>query len=238
VAKRRKGGTGTIRQRKDGRWEGRAVIGYDDKGLPKTKNVLAKTKRECLEKLAKLMESVSSSRAEKIRPDMAFGEWLDFWYQNYSKPRIRPTTQACYEGKIYGHIIPELGKIPLDQLAQKDLQQFYARLKKSGRLIRTQQFGEGLSDAMVRGCHATCRAALEKAVQEGLLRSNPAVGCKLPPKRGREMQVLSPQELQRFLIQAQAEGYYELFLMDLCTGLRRGELMPSSGTTWTSAPEC
>lgn len=225
MAKRRKGGTGTIRQRKDGRWEGRAVIGYDDKGLPKTKNVLAKTKRECLEKLAKLMESVSSSRAEKIRPDMAFGEWLDFWYQNYSKPRIRPTTQACYEGKIYGHIIPELGKIPLDQLAQKDLQQFYARLKKSGRLIRTQQFGEGLSDAMVRGCHATCRAALEKAVQEGLLRSNPAVGCKLPPKRGREMQVLSPQELQRFLIQAQAEGYYELFLMDLCTGLRRGELM-------------
>ena len=127
MAKRRKGGTGTIRQRKDGRWEGRAVIGYDDKGLPKTKNVLAKTKRECLEKLAKLMESVSSSRAEKIRPDMAFGEWLDFWYQNYSKPRIRPTTQACYEGKIYGHIIPELGKIPLDQLAQKDLQQFYVK---------------------------------------------------------------------------------------------------------------
>ena len=101
----------------------------------------------------------------------------------------------------------ELGKIPLDQLAQKDLQQLYTRLKKSGRLIRTQQFGQGLSDAMIRGCHATCRAALEKAVQEGLLRSNPAVGCKLPPKRGREMQVLSPQELQRFLIQAQAEGY-------------------------------
>lgn len=225
MAKRRKGGTGTIRQRKDGRWEGRAVIGYDDKGLPKTKNVLAKTKRECQEKLTKLMESVGSSQAEKIRPGMTFGEWLDFWYQNYSKPRIRPTTQACYEGKIYGHIIPELGKIPLDQLAQKDLQQFYTRLKKSGRLIRTQQFGKGLSDAMVRGCHATCRAALEKAVQEGLLRSNPAVGCKLPPKRGREMQVLSPQELHRFLIQAQAEGYYELFLMDLCTGLRRGELM-------------
>ena len=44
--------------------------------------------------------------------------------------------------KIYGHIIPELGKIPLDQLAQKDLQQFYTRLKKSGRLIRTQQFGQ------------------------------------------------------------------------------------------------
>ena len=62
-------------------------------------------------------------------------------------------------------------------------------------------------------------------MQEGLIRTNPAVGCKLPPKRGREMQVLGREELQRFLIQAQAEGYFELFLLDLCTGLRRGELL-------------
>ena len=39
------------------------------------------------------------------------------------------------------------------------------------------------------------------------------------------MQVLARDELQRFLIQAQAEGYYELFLLDLATGLRRGELL-------------
>ena len=44
MAKRRKRGTGSIRLRKDGRWEGRCLIGYDEKGLPKTKNVLAKTK--------------------------------------------------------------------------------------------------------------------------------------------------------------------------------------------------
>ena len=73
--------------------------------------------------------------------------------------------------------------------------------------------------------HAKCRAALDQAVQENLIRSNPAVGCKLPPKRGREMQVLSRQELQRFLIQAKADDYFELFLLDLSTGLRRGELL-------------
>ena len=98
-------------------------------------------------------------------------------------------------------------------------------MKTSGRLIRTEQFGKGLSDSMVRGLHAACRSALEKAVQEELIRTNPALGCKLPPKRGREMQVLGREELQRFLIQAQAEGYFELFLLDLCTGLRRGELL-------------
>ena len=225
MAKRRKKGEGSVRQRKDGRWEGRVVIGYDEKGLPRTKNVLAKTKRECQEKLKQLRETVTGSKTEKVRSEMPFGEWLDFWYQNYVKPQIRPTTQANYEAKIYQHIIPELGKIPLNQLAQKDLQQFYARMKTGGRLIRTEQFGKVLSDSMVRGLHAPCRSALEKAVQEELIRTNPAVGCKLPPKRGREMQVLGREELQRFLIQAQAEGYYELFLLDLCTGLRRGELL-------------
>ena len=225
MGKRRKKGEGSVRQRKDGRWEGRVVIGYDEKGLPRTKNVLAKTKRECQEKLKQLRETVTGSKTEKVRPEMPFGEWLDFWYQNYVKPQIRPTTQANYEAKIYQHIIPELGKIPLNQLAQKDLQQFYARMKTGGRLIRTEQFGKGLSDSMVRGLHAACRSALEKAVQEELIRTNPAVGCKLPPKRGREMQVLGREELQRFLIQAQAEGYFELFLLDLCTGLRRGELL-------------
>ena len=168
---------------------------------------------------------VASETQEKTRSDMPFGEWLDFWYQNYVRPGLRPTTQTNYEWRIYRHIIPELGKIPLNQLGQKELQQFYTRLKKGGRLVHRGRFGEGLSDSMVRGCHVTCRAALEKAVREGLLRTNPAAGCKLPPKRGREMQVLGREELQRFLLQAQAEGCFELFLLDLCTGLRRGELL-------------
>ena len=51
MARKRKNGEGTVRLRKDGRWEGRIVIGYNDRGYPKTKNVLAKTKKECLEKL-------------------------------------------------------------------------------------------------------------------------------------------------------------------------------------------
>lgn len=50
MPKRRKRGDGGISLRKDGRWEGRMVIGYDDKGLPVTKNVLAKTKSESLQK--------------------------------------------------------------------------------------------------------------------------------------------------------------------------------------------
>ena len=36
MAKKRVNGEGTIGKRKDGRWEGRYVVGYDDKGLPIT----------------------------------------------------------------------------------------------------------------------------------------------------------------------------------------------------------
>ena len=143
MAKKRKSGTGTIRQRKDGRWEGRVVVGYDDKGLPKTKNVLAKTKHECQEKLTKLMETVDSAKSEKICADMPFGEWMDFWYQTYIKSGLRPATQNTYENTIYQHIIPQLGKIPLCQLTQKDLQQFYAHLEKGGAACSHRTVWEG-----------------------------------------------------------------------------------------------
>ena len=225
MAGKRKNGEGTVRLRQDGRWEGRCVIGYDDNGYPKTKNVLAKTKRECVEKLRQLREDCGSVKSDKIRPDMCFGDWITYWYENHCKPKIRLTTQANYEDRIRLHIIPEIGQIPLNKLTQNDLQQFYGRLKKNGRKSHTELYGEGLSDRMVRMCHASCRSALEKAVQDGLIRTNPASGCKLPPKKAREMQVLNRDELQRLLIQAREEGYYELFLLELATGLRLGELM-------------
>ena len=83
MKKKRKSGSGTVRERKDGRWEGRIVIGYDERGLPKTKNVLAKTKTECLEKLEALKETIGATEITRCTPEMPFGEWIDFWYQNY-----------------------------------------------------------------------------------------------------------------------------------------------------------
>lgn len=225
MSKKRKAGQGTLRKRKDGRWEARVVVGYDEKGLPITKNVTALEKGKCLEKLEKLKQEVGIVKRDTVKPNMLFGEWMDFWYQHYAKMTIRKTTQACYENRIYDHIIPQIGKIPLDKLTQNDLQQFYAKLKKSGRLQYTESFGEGLSDRMVRSVHGNCRTALAKAVADGLIRENPAIGCKLPPKNSRKLQVLTKEEMQRFLIQAKYDGYFEILLLALTTGMRRGEIM-------------
>lgn len=225
MSKKRKQGEGTLRKRADGRWEARVVIGYDDKGLPITKNVTAMEKGKCLEKLEKLKEQCGVKLTGKVKADMAFGDWMDFWYQQYEKQRVRPTTQVHYENLIYNHVITDIGKIPLNKLTQNDLLQFYGRLKLNGRKIRVEIYGKGLSDRMVRCCHAVCRKGLEKAVGEGLIRVNSAIGCKLPPKKAREMQVLTKEEIQRFIIQAKADGYFELFILELCTGMRRGEIL-------------
>ena len=217
-----------IRLRSDGRWEGRYVIGYDDKGLPVTKNVLAKSKRECSEKLKEKIAGLTDTNKTKTAV-MTLGEWMDKWYNEYCKPALRPNTAAGYENHIYKHIIPDIGNTPLSKLNQSDLQSYYARLKKNGRLVRRDTFGTGLSDRAVRACHGCIYSALAKAVEEKLIRKNPADGCRLPPKKGREMQILSQDDMQRLLFQAKEEGFYEMFLLDLATGLRRGELL---GLRW------
>ena len=222
---KRKKGSGTIRLRKDGRWEGRVVIGYDEAGSPKTKNVLAKTKRECAEKLKKLKEQCGGFRPVQVRPEMRFGDWLEYWYQNFSKPKLRQSTQLSYEGWICNRLIPGVGDIPLNKLTQADLQTFFRSMKEAGRMTNVDKCGKGLSDRSVRSCYAVCQMALDKAVEERLVHSNPVIGCKLPPLKGKEMKILTQDEIQRFLIQAKAEGMYELFLLELTTGLRRGELL-------------
>ena len=201
------------------------MVGHDEKGRPKTKNVLAKTKGECAAKLKALKESLKGLELERPRGEVTFGIWMDRWYQTYCKPAVKPKTQADYENRIYQHIIPELGHIPLSQLTQSDLQQFYHHLKQGGRLRRVEQYSPGLSDRMVKSCHVTCRMALDKAVADGLILKNPAANCKVPATHPREMSVLTGEEIQRLLIQAKEDGCYELLLLELSTGLRRGEIL-------------
>lgn len=83
MAGRRKNGTGTIRERTDGRWEGRIIIGYDDNGKAKTKSVFGKTKTECIKKLKEFQNEtyyITGKLPTQTKPDMYFGEWMNLWY--------------------------------------------------------------------------------------------------------------------------------------------------------------
>lgn len=155
-----------VRKREDGRWEGRVVIGYDDKSLPVNKNVLAKTKLDCIAKLKALRDSVQASAPDQPRPEILLSNWLDLWCQTYKKSNLRPNTQISYERRIYQHIIPALGNIQMDKQTTNDTQQFYAKFKQSGRLLRTELYGKGVSNQTVRGIHTTLHAALDRAVSK------------------------------------------------------------------------
>lgn len=98
MAKRRKRGDGSVRLRKDGRWEGRVVIGYDDKGLPVTKNVLSKTKSDCIVKLKALKGSLQTPAPEQPKPEILLGDWLDIWIRLIRNPISRPTLKYLMSG--------------------------------------------------------------------------------------------------------------------------------------------
>ena len=166
------------------------------------KNILAKTKLECAAKLAQLWDALKEPTLDQPKPEILLADWLDLCYQEYKKPNLLPNTQMSYERRIYQHIILKLGQIQPDKLNTTDIQEFYVSLKKDGRLIRADLYGEGLSDQTVRGIHTTLHAALDRAVEEKLLFRNPADNCKLPSAKPREMKVLIPEEIQRLLIQA------------------------------------
>lgn len=53
-------------------------------------------KTECSTKLEALKEQYGRS-SDKIKPDMPFGDWIDFWYQTYCRHTLRITTRTDYE---------------------------------------------------------------------------------------------------------------------------------------------
>ena len=232
MPKRRANGEGNIRKRKDGRWEGRYTVGHDpETGKAIIKNVLGKTQAEVKEKLKKAIEEnvgIDYGRAKTY----TVGNWLEVWYENYAKIKMRPSTYLTYHGYIENHIKPQLGKIPLNDLTTLHLQQFYKKLLAEGRVerIEAQKQPKGLSAKTVRNIHQIISSALKLAVEQRLIAHNPADGCALPKAERKEMQTLPVEQLTSFLREAKDSGVFALYYIDLTTGLRRGELL---GLKWT-----
>ena len=66
-------------------------------------------------------------------------------------------------------------------------------------------------------------------VQFDLIAQDPTDGCALPKTEHREMQTLSADQLAAFLLEAKHSGVFEMYYIELATGLRRGELL---GLKW------
>ena len=226
MAKKRANGEGSIRKKPSGRWEGRYTQGIDPvTGRAIQKSVSAKTQAECKEKLAK---AIRENRGVPLNHmgDYTAAEWCRLWFETYSKPTIRYNTAKGYEGIIEHHIIPAIGAIKLKQLSSIHIQRMYNDLKENGRMQRgSKQNDKALSNTFVRRVHAVLQAALKQAVKERLIPYNPCENCRIPPKDKKEMTILPPEKIGRYLQEAEKYGVLPMFYLELSSGLRRGELL-------------
>ena len=231
MAKKRANGDGSIRKRKDGRWEGRYVVGHDPiTGKMISRNVLGKTQAEVKEKLRTAIEN--SKRLDYTQTGKyTVGQWMAEWFEAYAKVKVRPSSHQTYKGYIENHIKPNIGDIPIEKLTSLQLQKFYRLLLTEGRIprIESEKQPRGLSAKTVRNINQVISSAMDMAVRHKLILSNPTEGCELPKVEHREMKTLPAEQLGAFLREAKESGVYELYYMDLATGLRRGELL---GLKW------
>lgn len=120
MAKRRANGEGNIRKRKDSRWEGRYTAGRDPvTGKVIYKNVLGRTQAEVKAKLKAAIEANMNLDIVKAE-QYTVGQWMDVWFENCAKIKVRPSSHQTYRGYIDNHIKPNIGKILLRKLSSLD----------------------------------------------------------------------------------------------------------------------
>ncbi|MBE6910358.1 MAG: site-specific integrase [Ruminococcaceae bacterium] len=224
MAKRRASGEGSIRKRSDGRWEGRYVAGHDASGKTIRKNVLGKTQAEARAKLKLAIEEAEMLDVARAG-EYTVEKWVKTWYDLYSKPNIREKTQKYYETFINRHIIPMLGDIKLGKLTGRDIQKMYNEVREHGRIrVSQKESNPGMSAAYVRGLHMLLHNCLNRAVKERLILRNPTEDCIVPKVEKTEMKILKPEDIGTYLKEAERRGVLAIFYLELCTGLRKGEL--------------
>lgn len=183
-----------------------------------------KKKKEAEKELVKVLSQLESNTF--ICPDkLELGEYLKQWFSDYVEANLAPKTIEGYRVNVEGHIIPELGKIPLQKLQPIHIQKFYKLKLEKGRLV-----GEGgLSPKSVLYIHRVLRQALNHAVKMQLIPRNVADCVEVPRQKVFKAAYLNEGQVQNLLRAFKETNIYIAVLLAVGVGLRRGEAM---GLQW------
>lgn len=218
---KRGNGEGTIYKRSNGKWCAAITSGINPKtGKPKREFFYGKTRQEVAEKLNKALNNLN--QGTYVKPSStALGDWLDTWLEQYKKSSIRPATYEIYDYLIKSHIKPQIGHIALKDLRTDHLQQLYNEKFKSGR---TDGSG-GLSAGSIKRMHNLLHGSLRQAMQNDLVIRNVSEATTLPKQEKKQIRILSVDEHSEFMKALSEERLKALFMLELGTGARQGELL-------------
>jgi integrase len=216
MSRRRSDNEGSIyRRASDGLWVG--ALTYADDNGKRRQRVVASGKRRA-DVAAKLKEAQQRLEADEPVKDarLTVAVFVPDWISKALAASGRKrTTQANYAIIARTHLISApFGALTLDRLRPSDIE----------ALLVTKR-DAGLSDSTVRLIYTVCRAMLDIAVRDGLMRRNPAAAVKRPTIKRSEARYLTVEEVGRLLEAAKGDRLQPLIVLMLGTGLRRGEAL-------------
>ena len=211
-------GAGTIRKRKDGRWEARYSLGFDPKtGKQLQKSVYGQTQKEVRQKLTQIMSDIDEGIY--VEPTaMKVSTWLDIWLKEYTG-NVKPATYSAYEEHVRVHIKPHVGEVRLTRLAPHMVQTMYNYLLEEQKL----------SPKSVKNIHGVFHRAMEQARKLGYLRTNPLDSVILPRAEKKQISTIEDDKMLAFLDAIKGDPYELVLFVTAFTGLRQGEVL---GLTW------
>ena len=216
-------GSGTIRKRADGRWEGIYSAGYDQQtGKLIRKSIYGKNQKEVRQKLSKVTTEIDEGLY--LEPaKMTLSDWMDLWYKEYTFDKKYSTLKG-YKAQINKHIRPGIGKYNLSQLNPMILQRFFNHLSEPN------EKGKVLSPKSIKNVYIILSGILEQAVENEMISKNPCKKVKLPKVYNKQITPLTDKQVKDFLeIISTDEIYGTILRVIVFTGLRLGEAM---GLTW------
>lgn len=199
-----------IYKRKDGRWEGRYIIGYTTEGKAQYKSIYGRSYAEIREKLA-ICKSEHKTPRMTISSALSLAEWFKAWYA--SQNQIKQSTKTVYQSYFNKHIKTGIGKVKLKRLNADILQGCVDKLS-----------GE-LAPRSVHTIFAMLKSCLQSAYEHRLI-ADIYSHIRLPKIPKAAIDILSKEQQKRLEDAVLASGDDKNIGILLClyTGMRIGEL--------------
>lgn len=201
-----------IYQRKDGRYEARALINgikiqLYNFNLKELKVEFEKRKEEAKQGVDKKLSNIT------------LDEWFEEWFTRYKIPKIKETSITPMKTKYRANFGRLIGNMKVAEIRNMDIQD----------VINTMQ-REGKATSSMRDALGRVRECLESAKNNRIISENPCFDITVPWENvTKERRFLSQEEQNRFLQQVENNWYKEMFYIMFLTGMRIGEV---GGLKW------